>query len=631
MSMMMERHTLHTLLRISPSAINSHPRRRHPCCNNAGDVHTPLVDAVIQRGNRSHEAPFHVPGHKRGSSVPPSLSPILGSTMQYDLTELDGLDYLSSPEGPILKAQQLAATAWGAGQTWFLVNGTTVGIHAAVIATCSCTHTSTATENALILARNAHQSGFNAAVLAGCAVEYAAPVTAHGLAHHVTPEALEAAFQRAKTRNLTPKAALVVSPTYFGIVSDVAALAAVCRRHGAILIVDEAHGAHLKFLADGLCSGDLNVPDGIENQVCRAAALQCGADIVVQSTHKQLGALTQGAMLHLSSNALSSPALNTTDSSTNTSNQSIQVKVDPARISRALSILQTSSPSYLIMASLDAARSQMQGPAALVEAHAAATVIHSWFNELSSTTTSSINSIDSTTTSHVPTPKLRLLTPHAILDAEESSSLSDYALKKKTMMESSAEECSLDPWRCTVLLENIKCTGWEASAALEEECGVVAELATHSAIVFAVGIGSTVQHATALIAGFEWLLARENNNIINANAPSSSVSNTKNYGIRNVVKQQQQQHQQQQLPEIVLTPRQALDAPVEVVPWEAAAGRISAELLCPYPPGVPVIYPGERIEAAMLETLRAVVAVDGGKVVGAADGELDTVRVIVDE
>ena len=128
-----------------------------------------------------------------------------------------GLDVLSSASGPIAAAQQLAADAWGADASWFLVNGTTGGIHAAVMATCG-------PGQALVLARNAHLSAFNAMVLAGCTPVWAQPCCDPGLgvAHQLTPGALAAAFEAAAARGLRVGAALVVSPTYFGVLSDVA-------------------------------------------------------------------------------------------------------------------------------------------------------------------------------------------------------------------------------------------------------------------------------------------------------------------------------------------------------------------------------------------------------------------------
>lgn len=139
-----------------------------------------------------------------------------------------GLDVLSTPSGPIAAAQHAAAATWGADATWFLVNGTTGGIHAAVMATCG-------PGDALIVARNAHLSAFNAMVLAGCTPVWAQPSMDPGLgvAHALTPAALEAAFRQAAARGLRVGAALVVSPTYFGVVSDVAGGRGAGGRHAA--------------------------------------------------------------------------------------------------------------------------------------------------------------------------------------------------------------------------------------------------------------------------------------------------------------------------------------------------------------------------------------------------------------
>jgi arginine/lysine/ornithine decarboxylase len=552
--------------------------------------------------------------------------------MQYDLTELDGLDYLSSPEGPILQAQQLAAEAWGAEKTWFLVNGTTVGVHAAILATCS----SDSKHDALIVARNAHQSAFNAAALAGCHVEYAMPSTAYGLAHHVTPPALEEAFKRAKTRGLHPKAAFVVSPTYFGVVSDIKGLVEVCHRHGAVLIVDEAHGAHLHFLLNDT---------GTSNASKSNSALHLGADVVIQSTHKLLGALTQGAMLHLNKTTTSSSLVDL-----------------PAKISRALSILQTSSPSYLIMASLDAARAQVQDPEAVKIPHAAATALHSWFLNYKKNRENTILNESSATSSKAI--KLTLLTTETIPGGKEAR---------------------MDPWRFTVLLESTtasdvsssssssRCSsfnGWDVAALLERECGVVSELATNNSVVFAVGMGTTMKHAEALIRGLEWLHSHlgeqeeeeekkekqgekdtdrdevgQNKMITSAATDDDFFSIGSDYSIKknDILKTDEIMS----LPEIILKPREALSAATERIPWTTAAvaaaaveeenkaataatiGRISAELLCPYPPGIAAIYPGERFDQHVLDMLLDVVE-KGGKVVGAADKGLKTVRVVVE-
>lgn len=511
---------------------------------------TPLVDAITSRANRTHEAPFHVPGHKRGSNPPPSLLPILSSPLRHDLTELQGLDYLSYPEGPIIEAQKLAAQAWGAHSTWFLVNGTTVGIHAAVLSTCF------APDATLILARNAHQSGYNAAALAGCMVEYAVPTVSHGLAHHMTPQALEEAFFRAEAKGWHPKAALIVSPTYFGVISDISGLAAVCHRHNnAVLIVDEAHGAHLHSIDPCLSS------------------LHEGADIVIQSTHKQLGALTQGAMLHVSHAAAAQHS------------HTAPPLIDTARISRVLSVLQTSSPSYLIMASLDAARAQLQQDpsSSVVGPSAAAASIRRWFSQ---------HANDNSTT------KIRLLSNTLQEEGEGGES----------------SPVKFDPWRCTLILQHAgRMTGWDLAAQLEEKYGVVCELAGYNCVVFAVGTGTTQHHVNQLLHALEsvWkqLRSSSSNNTIPLVSPQTTI-------------------------DVVLAPRAALLATsISTVAWSEAEGRISAELLCPYPPGIPAICPGERITRQVIEHLQGIVGREGGEhptaaVVGAADPLLQTIRVI---
>lgn len=489
---------------------------------------TPLLDAVVERGDRFQEVPFHVPGHKRGGGTPPCLGRMLAGAERYDLTELEGLDILSSPSGPILAAQQLAAAAWGADATWFLVNGTTAGIHAAVMATCG-------PGDALLLARNAHLSAFNAMVLAGCTPVYAQPCCdAHlGIAHHVAPAALEAAFEAAARQELRVGAALVVSPTYFGVLSDIAGLAAVCHARGVPLLVDEAHGAHL-----GL------------HPALPPSALQQGADMAVQSTHKQLSALTQAGMLHVRGG-----------------------RVARERVSRALQVLQSSSPSYLLMSSLDAAREQASTPAAHEEALAAAAYARQQLERL---------------------PGVQLLSAGQV---------------------AGSGGVGLDPLRLTISLQQLGLTGYQAAAVLEQQCGIVAELATPTCVVLAMGIGSTQQHAQALVAAVQQLCQQHYGD--NSSSSSSSASSSSPAAPPAVPS----------TPDVRLSPRDAFFAAAEAVPAGQAGGRISAELLCPYPPGVPALYPGEVITEVVLQQVQAVLR-HGGTVTGCSDGSLHTLRVV---
>lgn len=231
--------------------------------------------------------PMHMPGGKRRfpSALPYGL----------DVTEVEGLDDLHDPRGILLALEERAAALWGAEKSFLLVNGSTVGLLAAVRATGS---------GRMLLARNCHRAVYNAAELCRREVSYVLP--------EPTGEVTSSAVERALSEQPEVTAVVVTSPTYEGVISNIAGISEVCRRHGAVLIVDEAHGAHLAFFP------------GLE----RASAVQNGADIVVQSLHKTLPALTQTAVLHC------------------------RAPFETA-IRRELGVFETSSPSYILLASAD--------------------------------------------------------------------------------------------------------------------------------------------------------------------------------------------------------------------------------------------------------------------------------------
>ncbi|MCH5183903.1 MAG: aminotransferase class I/II-fold pyridoxal phosphate-dependent enzyme [Oscillospiraceae bacterium] len=236
--------------------------------------------------------PMHMPGGKRrfaghdGHLLPYGL----------DVTEVEGLDDLHHPRGVLLALEERASALWGAEKSFVLVNGSTVGLLAAVRGTGS---------GRILLARNCHRAVYNAAELCRREISYVLPERTG----EVTPEAVNRAL--AERPEIT--SVVITSPTYEGVISDVAGISAVCKVYGATLIVDEAHGAHLAFFP------------GTEP----LSALQNGADIVVQSLHKTLPALTQTAVLHC--RAPFAEALR-----------------------RELGVFETSSPSYILLASADA-------------------------------------------------------------------------------------------------------------------------------------------------------------------------------------------------------------------------------------------------------------------------------------
>lgn len=269
----------------------------------------PLIDALTAF-QQQQPISFHVPGHKNGelSALPPEMR----SALPYDLTEVTGLDDLHYPEEAIQEAQQLLAEAYGADQSFFLVNGSTVGNLAMVYAACQEGDT-------VIVQRNAHKSIFHALELAKARPVYVAPewdeesLTASGVAFADITAAVMA----------YPEAAAVILtyPNYYGMATaGLKETIAFCQSQGMAVLVDEAHGAHFQI-------GD----------PFPASALAYGADVVVQSAHKTLPAMTMGSFLHIQGDL-----------------------VNREKIKKYLRMLQSSSPSYLIMASLDDARAFVQ-------------------------------------------------------------------------------------------------------------------------------------------------------------------------------------------------------------------------------------------------------------------------------
>ncbi len=269
---------------------------------------TPYLDALRAFADRE-PGRFHVPGHKGGAGADPGLVEAFGErTLALDIPALTwGIDVGPEPT-PFLEAQRLAAEAWGARRTWWLVNGASQGNHVALL---TLAHRG----RSVVTQRNAHSSTIDALVMSGLRPTFVDPELDPELyiAHCMTPEALERALEE------TPEAvgATVVSPTYFGAVADVAGLAEVAHARGVPLVVDEAWGAHLAF-----------------HEELPAHALSLGADLVISSTHKIVGSLTQSAMIHLGHGDL----------------------IEEGVVDRCVTLIESTSPNALLWASLDAAR-----------------------------------------------------------------------------------------------------------------------------------------------------------------------------------------------------------------------------------------------------------------------------------
>ena len=273
-----------------------------------GQDSTPYVDALLAYAERD-PGRFQVPGHKGGAGADPAMRELVGDVgLRNDVPSItEGVDIGPEPT-PFQQSQILAAEAWGARRTWFLVNGASQGNHATCLALAHV-------GKEVVVQRNVHSSVIDGMVMSGMRPAFVAPELDPelGIAHSLTPDSLAAAL------DATPSAvaAMVVSPTYFGACADLAGLAAVAHERDVPLVVDEAWGAHLHFHPD-------LPPD----------ALSCGADLVTSSTHKIVGSLTQAAMLHLGDGD----------------------RLDAAVVDRCVSLVESTSPSALLSGSLDAAR-----------------------------------------------------------------------------------------------------------------------------------------------------------------------------------------------------------------------------------------------------------------------------------
>ncbi|MGD1941545.1 MAG: aminotransferase class I/II-fold pyridoxal phosphate-dependent enzyme [Leptolyngbyaceae cyanobacterium] len=372
---------------------------------------TPLLTALAIAAARP-QAAFYAPGHKGGRGAAPPLQALLGATaLRADLPELPELDNLFAPSGPIQQAQELAAQTFGAETTHFLANGSTCGIEAAVLAVCS-------PGDKILVPRNAHQSVLAALVLSGAAPVYLTPQhDKHwDLAWGVTATQIEQALA------VQPeiRAVIVVSPSYHGLCADIAAIAQRVHAHNAVLIVDEAHGPHLSFHPQ--------LPTG---------AIAGGADIVIQSTHKVLGALTQASMLHVQGQ-----------------------RIDRDRLRQALQLTQSTSPNYWLLASLDAARYQMatQGEVLMTQTLALAHDVRSRLGDLA---------------------PLTVLTPEAV--ATQSA------------------QFQLDLTRLVVDVSGLQLTGFTADEFLHDH-GVTAELPTQRQLAFILSLGNTPADGDRLVA-----------------------------------------------------------------------------------------------------------------------------------
>ncbi|WP_409343853.1 aminotransferase class I/II-fold pyridoxal phosphate-dependent enzyme [Paenibacillus sp. MBLB4367] len=490
----------------------------------------PIYEKMIAHHFQS-TASFHVPGHKNGRGVYPEANAFFAGVMGIDFTEISGLDDLHRPSGAIKDAQELAAACFGAEETLFLVGGSTVGNLALITALCG-------SDDILIVQRNVHKSVLHGLMLAGAKAVFVSPRWDED--SHLATGACPEDIRRAIEAYPEAKGVLLTNPNYYGMGIDLAPIAGLLRSHGIPLIVDEAHGAHF-----GLHPG---VP---------VSALSCGADAVVQSTHKMLTAMTMGAMLHLQGEL-----------------------VNRAEVKQRLAMLQSSSPSYPIMASLDLARLD-----------------------------AAVNGRSKIGTGLERIARLR----------ERILALGCYKLVDRKASTTAFE--TLDPFKLTVSERTGTLDGFMLQEELEKR-GCFAELADAEHVLLVGSLASASEdyerlyEALADIAESRGLLFASESEIKGGKRTrrDGNVWGSEFTG---------------NLSEPVSFRMSKQRGEAVAVPIERALGLISAEMIIPYPPGIPLLYPGERLTQACIEELERL-AECGARFQGATDEKLKYVYILAE-
>lgn len=451
---------------------------------------TPLFNALMEYVDRN-TLPFHVPGHKKGVGIDSEFKNFIGANpFKIDVTVFKLVDSLHHPTGPIKKAQELAADAYGAEASFFSINGTSGAIQAMIMSAVN-------DGDKIIVPRNVHKSITAGIILSGAVPIFMQPELDKklGIAHGVPPETVK----RTLEEHPDAKAVLIINPTYYGVATDLKKIAEIVHSHNIPLLVDEAHGPHLAF-SDKL----------------PLSALEAGADICAQSTHKIIGSLTQASLLHVNSKYIS-----------------------PKRVQQILNIIQTTSPSYILMASLDCARRQiaLEGNELLQK-----TI------ELCTYTRNEINKI-----------------PGFYCFGEEVLGMPG--------------SYRFDPTKLTISSRELGITGFELDTILADKYHIQMELSDFYNVLAVGSFGDTKEGMDKLLKALKEISAEyfENKESIQDFLDIPAI------------------------PKKILNPREAFYSDKVSIPIKESLGKISGEFLLAYPPGIPLLCPGEEITQDVLD------------------------------
>jgi len=477
---------------------------------------TPLFTGLMNH-SKKNPVQFHIPGHKKGAGMDPEFKEFIGeNALSIDLINIAPLDDLHQPKGMIKEAQDLAAKAFGADHTFFSVQGTSGAIMTMVMSVCG-------PGDKIIVPRNVHKSVMSAIVFSG-----ATPVFIHpdidenlGISHGITTDAVA----RALEQNPDAKGVLVINPTYFGISADLKKIVEIAHSYDVPVLVDEAHGVHIHFHDD--------LPP---------SAMQAGADLAATSVHKLGGSMTQSSVLNMKNGLVS-----------------------PKRVQTILSMLTTTSTSYLLLASLDVARKRLA-----TEGHE----LISRTIDLAERMRDEINGIEGL-----------------------------YCVGKEIL--GTKATFDYDPTKLIISVKDLGISGFDAEKWLRESHNIEVELSDLYNILCIITPGDTEKDASTLVSALKELTEK-----------------LKQDGARDPITVMLPD-----IPVLSITPRDAFYAETEVIPIDETVGRTIAEFIMVYPPGIPIFIPGEIITKENIEYIKTNIEA-GLPVQGPEDYDLRHLRVI---
>jgi arginine/lysine/ornithine decarboxylase len=475
---------------------------------------TPLVDALLEY-EQKNVVSFDVPGHKRGKGCN-KLNEVFGNRLSsLDVNSMKCLDYINNPISVIKESENLLADLYKSNEAFYLVNGTTAGVQAMILSTCQ-------PGDKIIMPRNVHKSALNGLILSGALPIYLTPEYDEqmGISLNITLNQIKEVVENEQGI----KAVFLINPTYFGIACDLRAIVSYCHENNIVVLVDEAHGAHLTF-----------------SDYLPVSAMEAGADMSAISLHKTGGSMTQSSALLLKSKL-----------------------VDHDAVRQAINLTQTTSASYILLASLDLARAELaeEGPKHF-----------SKILTLSRFAREEINKIDGF-----------------------------YAYGNEKINKDSFY--SFDETKLVINSSALNISGFELYEILRDKYGIQMELGELFTTLAIISLGDTAESIEKLI-----------------NALKDISATTRNRTIKRV------QQEMPPIGNQVFSPRQAFYAKKAIVILEESIGKVAGESIMIYPPGIPLIALGEIITSELIDYI-AYIKKEDVNFASSYDQNLESIKVV---